>query len=114
MRGYAEGFLREFSLNLKMDHDKNKTAGYVSVEFMDNLELVDALCLPGPETVGFGIPLPYDDYFRCDMNKLSTTISKLTGNDMPEITVADKSPEQLQERNGQGYPGCLTRDWRNI
>lgn len=94
--GIRGRLLEEFSLNLKIDHDKNKTAGYVSVEIMDN-ELVDALFYRDRKTVGFGIPLLYDDYFRCDIDKLSTTISKLTGNDMPEITVADKSPEQYRK-----------------
>ena len=67
--GIRGRLLEEFSLNLKIDHDKNKTAGYVSVEFMDN-ELVDALFYRDRKTVGFGIPLLYDDYFRCDIDKL--------------------------------------------
>lgn len=86
----------KLSLNVQIDYNKNKTAGYLYIDYMNN-KLIDALFYQDKDTVGFGLPLLYDDYFRCDIDKISETASRLLDMETPKLATQSKSLGQYKE-----------------
>lgn len=93
--------LKDFSLNIKVDHNKNKTASYVSLDYMDN-KLLDALVYQDKDTLGFRVPLLHKDNFMFNPKKMIdklNTMQEIYGveNGIMENDILEKSPEQLKK-----------------
>lgn len=93
--------LKDFSLNIKVDHSKSKTASYVSLDYMDN-KLLDALLYQDKNTLGLGVPLLHEDYFMCDPKKMIDRLNTIRDIDGVESSIVvseimGKTTEQLKK-----------------
>lgn len=85
------------SITTQIDYSKNKTTGYLSLNFEDNA-LLDALLYRDKDMLGFGLPLLYDDNFKCEIDKVQEVVSNLTGQPMPDVSnIKRKSLDELKK-----------------
>ncbi len=100
LAGMTQGIiLGDVSLTVQIDYSEKKTASYLSLNYEDS-ELLDAIFYTDKDSIGFGLPILYNENFYCDTKNIPQVLTDLMGQQFINITadaIAGKSVDEIRK-----------------